>query len=156
IVGGFDFGDTGGGNKSGFESLLFLDGSPYQGVDTNHKEVRFPPEKRGKKGKVDSRLWSGREGGGMPKKQECTFRRADVAWVDEKVDKYYYDARAVIETVDVLKDEQPEKHKLLQSLNQSLNMIEWLNPGSLEFYETVYEAEKYLAEQMNSIEKHHD
>lgn len=156
IVGVFDFGDTGGGNNSGFESLLFLNGSPYQGVDTNHKEVFFPSEKRGKKVNVDFRLWSGMEGGGMPKNQEFKFRRADLAWFDDKVDKYYYDARAVIETVDVLKDEQPEKHKLLQSLNQSLNMIEWLNPGSLEFYETVYEAEKYLAEQMNSIEKHHD
>ena len=36
-VGLFDFGETGGGYNSGFESLLYLDGHPWQGVDTNHR-----------------------------------------------------------------------------------------------------------------------
>ncbi|MUV37266.1 Alpha-mannosidase [Lentibacillus sp. JNUCC-1] len=156
IVGVFDFGNTGGGNNSGFESLLFLDGKPYQGVDSNHKEVFFPSDKAGATAVLDFRLWSGMEGGGMPQDQEYKFKRADLAWLDEKVDTYYYDARAVIETVAVLTDEQSEKHQLLQALNHSLNLIEWLNPGSDAFYQTVYEAGNYLAEQMKKIEKHHD
>src|SRR5699024_12608614 len=69
IVGVFDFGDTGGGTNSGFESLLFLNGSPYQGVDTNDKEVFFPSEKRGKKVKVAFRIWSGLAGASMPTTQ---------------------------------------------------------------------------------------
>src|SRR5699024_9552291 len=64
IVDDFDFGDTGACNISGFVSLLFLNGSPYQGVDTKHKEVFFPAEIRGKKVNVDFRLWSAMEGGG--------------------------------------------------------------------------------------------
>ena len=44
ILGIFDYGSTGGGNNSGFESLLYIDGKPYQGVDSNHKEA-FLPEK---------------------------------------------------------------------------------------------------------------
>ena len=32
---------TGVGNNSGFESLLYLDGKPYQGVDVNHKEEQL-------------------------------------------------------------------------------------------------------------------
>ena len=43
-VGVFDFGMTGGGNNSGFESLLFVNGEQYQAVDANHKEVFFRPE----------------------------------------------------------------------------------------------------------------
>jgi len=39
VVGIFDFGNTGAGNNSGFESLLYLNEQPYQGVDVNHKEV---------------------------------------------------------------------------------------------------------------------
>ena len=31
-----DLGRTGGGNNSGFESLLYLNGRPFQGVDSNH------------------------------------------------------------------------------------------------------------------------
>ena len=42
IVGIFDFGETGAGNNSGFESLFYLNNKPYQGVDSNHKEVFFP------------------------------------------------------------------------------------------------------------------
>ena len=42
VVGLFDFGKTGSGNNSGFESLLYLDGKPYQGVDINHQEVFLP------------------------------------------------------------------------------------------------------------------
>ena len=30
---------TGGGNNTGFESLLFVNGEQYQAVDANHKEV---------------------------------------------------------------------------------------------------------------------
>ncbi|MDR1443831.1 MAG: hypothetical protein LBI94_03020, partial [Treponema sp.] len=63
VLGVFDFGLTGGGYCSGFESLLFIDGLPYQGVDGNHKEVFFKP-KAGAKQSFDFRLWSGLEGGG--------------------------------------------------------------------------------------------
>lgn len=156
LVGVFDFGDTGGGNNSGFESLLFLDSTPYQGVDTNHKEVFLPEDKRGGQVAFDFRLWSGLEGGGMPQNQEFKFKRADLAWFDSKVDAYYYDARAVIETVDILSEERPERHQLLQALNHSLNMIDWLEPGSETFYESVYAAGDYLKTEMENMEKHHD
>ena len=39
LWGRFDFGITGGGNNSGFESLLFVNGNPWQGVDQNHQDV---------------------------------------------------------------------------------------------------------------------
>lgn len=41
VLGIFDYGNTGAGNNSGFESLLYVDKTPYQGVDVNHKEVFF-------------------------------------------------------------------------------------------------------------------
>ena len=57
VVGLFDFGETGDGNNSGFESLLYVDGHPYQGVDTNHKEVIFTG-KEGDKAKLAFLLWT--------------------------------------------------------------------------------------------------
>src|SRR5699024_11269669 len=71
----------------------------------------------------------------MPKNKKFKLKRADLAWFDSKMDAYYYDARAVIETVDILSEEKPERHQLLQALNHSLNMIDWLEPGSETFYE---------------------
>ena len=47
VVGLFDFGRTGGGFNSGFESLLYVNGKPYQGVDSHHQEVFFTPEELG-------------------------------------------------------------------------------------------------------------
>ena len=37
----FDFGKTADGFIGGFESLVYVNGKPYQGVDTFHKEVIF-------------------------------------------------------------------------------------------------------------------
>src|SRR5699024_351694 len=59
VVGVFDFGNTGGGTNSGFESLLFLNKQPYQGVDSNHKEVFLPNDCAGHEVTFDFRLWSG-------------------------------------------------------------------------------------------------
>src|SRR5699024_556994 len=53
----FDFGDTGGGNNSDFESLLFLNHKPYQGVDSNNKEVFIPSNLAGDTIHLDFRLW---------------------------------------------------------------------------------------------------
>ena len=63
IVGLFNFGETGGGGNSGFESLLYLDRHPYQGVDTNHSEVLFTDMGK-KKATLTFMLWTGLEGGG--------------------------------------------------------------------------------------------
>jgi alpha-mannosidase len=156
IVGLFDFGRTGGGNNSGFESLLFLNGQPYQGVDSNHKEVFISEDHAGETITFDFRLWTGLEGGGHPVEQEYKFQCAEIAWLDEQVDTFYFDAKAVIETVFVLKENQPDRHKLLKALNQSINLINWLNPGSNEFYESVYSAQSYLEEQLDKMEKNHD
>ena len=34
-----DLGRTGGGNNSGFEGLVFLNGDPQQAVDSNHEDM---------------------------------------------------------------------------------------------------------------------
>lgn len=65
VVGIFDFGETGAGNNSGFESLFYLNNKPYQGVDSNHKEVFFPKETLGTNLELLFRLWTGLEGGGF-------------------------------------------------------------------------------------------
>ena len=83
IVGVFDFGNTGAGNNAGFESMLYLNGKMYQGVDANHKEVFFDDTFCGTNMDVTFRLWSGLEGGGVPTPQEHRIARADLAWLDE-------------------------------------------------------------------------
>ncbi|EOS57516.1 alpha-mannosidase [Paenibacillus barengoltzii] len=153
IVGVFDFGKTGGGNNSGFESLLYVNGEPFQGVDMNHQEVFFPEEASGTKVKLQFRLWSGLEGGGKPQIQEHRIKRAEIAWLDGTVDRLYYTARAVMQTVEVLPANAPERTDLLTALDRAFLRIDWSYPGSEAFYASLTEAEEQLTQAVAGMKK---
>lgn len=153
-VGIFDFGNTGAGNNSGFESLLYLNEKPFQGVDANHKEVFFKEHMFDSKLSLTFRLWSGLEGGGVPKIQEHKIARADLAWLDEKTDDLFYMGSMVLQTIKILKDEDPIRHELRTALDRSLFCIDWSYPGSTGFYESVYRADELLNEKIEGMDKH--
>lgn len=155
VLGRFDFGNTGGGNNSGFESLLYVNGTPYQGVDSNHTEVFFCDDVAGSTVQVDFRLWSGLEGGGHRRNQEHQIRRAEIAWLDEAADDLYFTAKAALETVHVLAEEQPDKTLLLNAINGAFLELDWSVPGSDEFYASIEEARARLQEGIEGISRNH-
>lgn len=154
VVGFFDFGRTGGGNNSGFESLLYLNGKPYQGVDSNHQEV-FLEDTAGQELDFTFRLWSGLNGDGRRTPQEHRILRAELGYLDEAADNLYYNGRAALATCIQLAENQAEKQELLMALNRAFNMLDWSRPGSLEFYDSVATADTLLAEQLAKLEKRH-
>lgn len=153
-VGIFDYGNTGAGNNSGFESMLYLNGIPYQGVDMNHKEVFFKEETYGTALNLTFRLWTGLEGGGVPTPQEHRINRADLAWLDEKVDEFYYMGTMILDTLKNLDDKNEIKYDLRAALDKACHLIDWSYPGSTEFYETVHQAAELLDEKIQNMEKH--
>jgi alpha-mannosidase len=153
VVGVFDFGNTGGGNNSGFESMAYVNGKMYQGVDVNHKELFFEEDLCGTTVELTFRLWSGLEGGGVPKEQEHRIARADLAWLDEKVDDFYYMSLMVRQTLDELSDSEPIQHELRKALEQAFRLIDWTCPGSQAFYESVYRADDMLNESIDGMDK---
>ncbi|MEK8213891.1 alpha-mannosidase [Paenibacillus sp. FSL L8-0463] len=153
IVGLFDFGDTGGGNNSGFESLFYWEGKPFQGVDSNHKEVFLPASAAGHSAELLFRLWSGLEGGGQPRNQTHTFKQAELCWLDEKIDDLVFTGTAILETVKILDPNVPERTKLLQALQQSLRMIDWADSESEAFFISVYEARDNLSACLEAMDK---
>jgi alpha-mannosidase len=155
ICGLFDFGKSGPGNNGGFESLLFLNGKPYQGVDSNHKEVFLPQELVGTEAELCFRLWSGLEGGGKPIEQEHEFKQAALAYLDERVDNLYYTGKAVLDSVKVLAVDRPEYHDLLKALDRSFQILDWSRPGSEVFYQSVYEADAELKSQLQRLKHTH-
>ncbi len=150
----FDFGNTGAGNNSGFESMLYVNGAMYQGVDVNHKEVFLDDVLCGTDVDLSIRLWSGLEGGGIPAEQEHKIARADLAWLDEKADDFYYMASMVHQTILELDDTQPEKQELLKALDGACHCIDWSAPGSGTFYESLHQADDALNESIDSMDKH--
>ena len=151
-VGIFDFGNTGAGNNSCFEAMCYINEKPYQGVDVNHKEVFFPEELYGKTFRLTFRLWSGLEGG-VPREQEHRINRADLAYLDEKVDDFYYMGMLVLDTVQNLSDTDPVKFELRNALDEACLLIDWAYPGSREFYESVHQADDLLNEKIDGMKK---
>ncbi|MDC7289875.1 alpha-mannosidase [Blautia schinkii] len=153
VLGFFDFGKTGEGNTTGFESLLYMNGKPYQGVDSNHQEVFFREEDCGKQVSLVFRLWSGLEGGGVPLVQEHRIKKAFLAWLDEAVDDFYYLGIAIVQTLEILQDE-PEACELRKALNEACLCVDWSCPGSLDFYESIYQADSLLNQRIDKMDKH--
>lgn len=155
IVGRFEFGRTGSGNNSGFESLLFVNGKPYQGVDSNHQEVFLDENAAGQTLDFTFRLWSGLEGGGKPTPQEHRIKRAELACLDEAADDLYYTGRAVLAVSKQLADSQTEKQELLATLNRAFAKLDWSRPGSDAFYASVEEVNALLQSQLAALKREH-
>lgn len=154
VVGVFDYGNTGAGNNSGFESMCYINQKPYQGVDVNHKEVFFKEELAGTSLQLVFRLWSGLEGGGVPRDQEHRIERADLAWMDGEVDSLYFMGTMILDTIKNLKSENPIRYDLRNAMDGAFYHIDWSYPGSDEFYESVHKANEVLNEKIESMNKH--
>ena len=149
----FYFGKTGGGHNSGFESLLFINEKPYQGVDSNHGEVFLGKEYSGQTIRLSIKLWSGLEGGG-PKIIMCNqFKYGDYAILSPVVDDLYYTARVMFDTVRILGKNDPDKILLLNTLEETFALLDWSSPGDEVFYESVAKAQKYLADAVEKMPK---
>ncbi len=141
VVGLFDFGvPEGTGNNSHFESLLYVNGEPYQGVDGNHKEVFLPA------GTLDLkfRVWSGLCGGGRPREMRMRIERAELGILDRAADDLYFLARTALETYQLLSENSEYKEWLLGRVVRAFRLVDYTEPGSAAFYESVKRAYAYL------------
>jgi alpha-mannosidase len=139
-VGLFDFGSNNAGNTAGFESLLYVDGKPYQGVDANHREVFLPQEKAGNTLLLEFRLWSGLGGYQTMQIIEHRINRSDIALLDRATDRLYYLGQAALDTVAQLDSNNPVRQDILDALNRCITSIDWADTGSDSFYKDTAEA----------------
>lgn len=152
VVGLFHFGETGGGFNRGFESLLYVDGHPYQGVDSYHNEVIFSPYTEAPL-RLTFLLWTGLEGGGPQKTQYHRLQQADIGYLHKTTDTLYYLARAITETLRLLPQEDEHASLLTAALDRALLCIDW---DEETFYSSVDAAYQTLLTALNQIPKHTD
>lgn len=153
-VGLFDFGTSVTGSAYGFESMIYIDGQPYQGVDTNHQEVFFKEEHLGRELSLAFRLWSGLEGGGEPKEMFHEYKRASIALLDYIVDDMYYLSDMILQTARILSENSTERHDLLKVLEDAYLLVDWTEPGSEQFYDSVTAARECLYTELEAVPKH--
>lgn len=144
-----DFGNA----DEGFESLLFINGVPYQGVDSNHREVKVSPVYRGKPLTLSLKLWSGLEGGGPKRQRTHRFNLAALTAIDTAADDLLYTSETALETCQQLADDQPVKFQLLTALNNAFNRLDWTTPGDEAFYASVADADADLQQAIAATKK---
>ena len=152
VYGLFNFGDTGSGHNRGFESLLYVDAHPYQGVDTFHNDVNFDAM-AGEEHTLTFMLWTGLEGGAIHKDFRHLFRQADVGYLHRDTDEFYYLTKAALETMELLAETEPLKYALCHALDRAFQRIDWDRDC---FYETVSPALQQLKEELAALKKESD
>lgn len=153
LVGVFNLGKTAEGNSAGFESLLFVNQSPYHGVDDNHKEIIFPESMESQEVRLDFRLWSGLEGGGPHQIQDHQLKEAKIGYLNCETDQLYWRLQASYETLLLKGDNDPNKQKLSRIVNRTLQLIDWRMAGSDIFYGSIAKANHYLEENLKMIKE---
>lgn len=149
VYGLFNFGRTGDAFLSGFESLLYVNGKPYQGVDTFHNDVNFE-SLAGQTVELTFLLWTGLQGGGPKREMRHQVRQTDLGYLHTATDELYYLTRAAAETIRHLEDGNLEKHLLIKALERVFQAISWNADG---FYATVDGALAGLKEDLDAIGK---
>ena len=150
----FDLGLPGNLNQTGFEGLLFIDNKPYQGIDSNHKEVLIPQSLAGKR-TIAIKLWTGMYGRHGNRKEGLIhkFHYADYAEINQSTDDLYFTARNMIETVKILDQNSETAVDLLKQLTNAFQLIDWQIPGSNVFYDSCKQADEYLNNYLNNKPK---
>lgn len=151
IAGLFNMGKTGEGLNSGFEGLIYVNGSPYCETGSYHEEVIFPSELAGTKVELTIRLWAGLEGGGVPTPQTHQFKQAELTVLDEVADDFYYSSRAAVETVRMLDENDSIRRDLLTAIDRAHLAIDWRKPASDTFYASLKNALEVWNEEVAKI-----
>jgi len=155
VAGLFDFGRVGSGHCSGFESLLYVDGEPYQAVDTNHGDVIFE-KLAGQTVELTFLLWTGLDGmetGKLQKEIRHRISCASIGYLHKATDTFYYLSKAIYKTIKLLPDTSSEKHGLTAALDAAYKLINW---DEDKFHRTIETALDCLETALGKIEKHTD
>ena len=149
VAGMFDFGKTGVNNKSGFESLLYINGQPYQGVDGNHKEVILTPF-AGQTVTMTFLLWSGLEGGGPKRDQYHRLQTAKIGYLDEAADQLWYLFKNAADVTKWLGEESIVKYDLTDALERVCQLLDF---DKDRFHDTAVAALEYLESALDDMPK---
>lgn len=115
------------------QGLLYLNGKIVQGIDINHIEVKLNP------GHYEMIM--------LFYTHDITDPfplYLDIKYRDERIEKAYYDFFIPLQTLLILDQKDDNYFKMLPVLEKACNIIDFRDPYSLYFYESLRRASKYL------------
>jgi alpha-mannosidase len=139
----------GGGSTA--ESLLYVNGSPLQGIDVWHPEAWLPPEMAaGGRVLVALKSWSGV----LKVPDRRRFKEAALVRLDPDAERYYYRASNMLKSAKLLDENDLRRVKMIDLLDRSLRCIDFSLPGSPEFYASLGYASHFLEDGLMLLQTH--
>lgn len=127
---------------------LYVDGVLRQGLDVNHREcILTECAEAGKSYRITMSAFTGTHNYGI--KLESALKV-----LDRQTEKYYYDLMVPYETAKLLNPEDQAAIRIIQALNESLNLLDFRKEGSEAYHASMKEAQEYLTR--NFYEKYGD
>ncbi|HWO54103.1 MAG TPA: alpha-mannosidase [Paenibacillus cookii] len=152
VIGLIKFGETGGGNCSGYEAQAYLNGEPLQALDRNHAELFFPDDAvAAGRAELAVYAWSGLTAHDGRSPFDHRIDSLSVGILDEHVDDLYYTSLHMLQTVKQLDERQVERHELTAALEEAFRELDWSRPGSDAFYASAVQARQTLRARLEAI-----
>ncbi len=118
--------------------LLFVNGEVTQGLDMNHREVLLTKSaKAGEVISLDIQAYSGII------HSEFNFI-TQVFELDEKLNNLYWDLQVPLDAFPRMQEDTLDLHALTEALNSTVNFIDFRNPYSDEFYQSIQNAQEFI------------
>ncbi|MBX3062725.1 MAG: alpha-mannosidase [Anaerolineae bacterium] len=138
------------GGASTAETLLYVNGKSLQGIDVWHEEAWLPPDiLQQAELSIALRAWSGVLA--VPDRRR--FKVAQLIRIDACAEAYFYTAETALAAILALDAHDWRRVRLLELLNQSINLIRFTKPRSDEYYESLVPAYALLHDGLIELQK---
>jgi alpha-mannosidase len=136
----FTFISSEGGDWRLYELMIYLDGEPLQSIDVRRNEIPlWDKVKPGSKHLLAIEAFSGLE----PLRHR--FLQADLVAVDSRLERLYYDAKTLFDTVNLLSTDHLHRKQLYHHLDQALLQVDFSRQNTPAFDESIARAQEMLS-----------
>ena len=141
---------SGGHNMVRPQMLLIKDNIPIHGLDTNHEEICITKLANEKSIEFYVYAYSG-----LPKKtpygknidmdiSDGVRLYVSTFFKNKELSDFYYNLKTPYTYLQFFEENSFEYQKILNSINESLCIVDFRNPHSEEFYDSIKKANKYI------------
>ena len=134
-------GAEGGWDATNPQFSIFVDGKRIQGLDVNHREIVLT--EKAEAGRSYRVILSAYTGDG----NFHLFLDTAMKVLDRATEKYCYDLAVPYDTARLLDPEDGDYIRIIQALNDSLNLLDMREEGSEAYYASLERAQAYITEE---------
>ena len=134
-------GKEGGWDATNPQFSCYVDGVLRQGLDVNHREVILSEHAApGQEYRIVLSAFTGDQNFNLKLK-------ASLKVLDRLTEQYYYDISVPYHTACLLDEEDRDFITIINTINQSINLLDFRKEGSPEYYESLARAQQYITEE---------